>query len=367
MRTASALHPFVLKPCVFHQGMRPTVERADVAENRSSSSHHERPAGHSGSADRQGGTCRSTGAPLARGGLPAIEITLRTAAALDAIRAVAMKCRKPSSAQVRSSMRSNMKTLPRPVPASSSAPRDEIYRRRCKRQRRSPSSCRHHARRNAGAARGRLYASEILPAGTGWRRAFLKALSSPLAGTFFCPTGGISLANARTWSAPAERALRRRLVGCAQGTGGSRQLERHHRSCKGCSRAESLISPHCKSAKGRNGPFSCMIWWSIGFGELRHGQEGDGVAAELAGAGARQITTLETGSVNHGRGRAQRIIAQDRARHGNRAGNRLGGHGDFRARHDSRPYHRARGLDGALPYDVRPWLWCAPRYPQSYQ
>ena len=40
---------------------------------------------------------------------------------------------------------------------------------------------------------------KFFPAEQAGGASFLKALSSPLAGTLFCPTGGISLANARNY------------------------------------------------------------------------------------------------------------------------------------------------------------------------
>ena len=60
---------------------------------------------------------------------------------------------------------------------------------------------------------------KFFPAEQAGGAAYLKALSSPLAGTLFCPTGGISLTECQGLSLAAERRLRRRLLGGAEGAG----------------------------------------------------------------------------------------------------------------------------------------------------
>jgi 2-dehydro-3-deoxyphosphogluconate aldolase / (4S)-4-hydroxy-2-oxoglutarate aldolase len=137
---------------------------------------------------------------LAAGGLPAIEITLRTAAALDAIRAVASE-------------------VPGAIVGAGTILNARQYEEAAKAGSRfivSPGATKQirDAADNSDVPLlpGAITPSEIMamreegythlkffPAEQAGGAAFLKALSSPLAGTVFCPTGGISLANARTY------------------------------------------------------------------------------------------------------------------------------------------------------------------------
>ncbi|ENT04907.1 MULTISPECIES: 2-dehydro-3-deoxy-phosphogluconate aldolase [Brucella] len=137
---------------------------------------------------------------LARGGLPAIEITLRTAAALDAIRAVADE-------------------VPETIVGAGTILNAKQYEDAAKAGSRfivSPGATKYIvAAANdsdvpllpAAITPGEMLALreegythlKFFPAEQAGGAPFLKALSSPLAGTFFCPTGGISLANARTY------------------------------------------------------------------------------------------------------------------------------------------------------------------------
>jgi 2-dehydro-3-deoxyphosphogluconate aldolase/(4S)-4-hydroxy-2-oxoglutarate aldolase len=168
----------------------------------------------------------ATAVPLARalvkGGLKAIEITLRTPAALDAIRAVADGVEGAvagagtilNAAQYQQAVdagsqfivspgttqelldvakRSPVPLLPGAATASEvMALREEGYR-----------------------------VLKFFPAEQAGGAAYLKSLSSPLAGTLFCPTGGISTSNARdylslpnvvcvggSWVAPKELVVR---------------------------------------------------------------------------------------------------------------------------------------------------------------
>lgn len=137
---------------------------------------------------------------LAKGGLPAIEITLRTAAALDAIRAVAAEVPEAivgagtilNAKQYEDAAKAGSRFIVSPgvtknilaaaddsdvpllpaaiTPGEMLSLRDEGYTH-----------------------------LKFFPAEQAGGAAFLKALSSPLAGTIFCPTGGISLANAKTY------------------------------------------------------------------------------------------------------------------------------------------------------------------------
>ncbi|YBV96554.1 2-dehydro-3-deoxy-phosphogluconate aldolase [Phyllobacteriaceae bacterium JZ32] len=137
---------------------------------------------------------------LAAGGLPAIEITLRTPAALDAIRAVAQE-------------------VPEAIVGAGTILDARQYEEAAKAGSRfvvSPGTTK--AIRDAANGSdvpllpAAITPSEIMvmreegytylkffPAEQAGGAAFLKALSSPLAGTFFCPTGGVSLANAGTY------------------------------------------------------------------------------------------------------------------------------------------------------------------------
>lgn len=137
---------------------------------------------------------------LAKGGLPAIEITLRTAAALDAIRAVAAD-------------------VPEAIVGAGTILNAKQYEQATKAGSRfivSPGA----TKEIIAAANdsdvpllpAAITPSEMLtlreegythlkffPAEQAGGAPFLKALSSPLSGTVFCPTGGISLANAKSY------------------------------------------------------------------------------------------------------------------------------------------------------------------------
>lgn len=142
--------------------------------------------------------------PLARalvaGGLKAIEITLRTPAALEAIRAVADEVEGAvagagtilNAAQFEAAVEAGSRFVVSPgttqelidAAADSDVPL-------------LPGVA------TASEAMGlREEGYEVLkffPAEQAGGAAYLKALSSPLAGTLFCPTGGISLQNARDY------------------------------------------------------------------------------------------------------------------------------------------------------------------------
>ncbi|MFB2550274.1 2-dehydro-3-deoxy-phosphogluconate aldolase [Ensifer soli] len=146
----------------------------------------------------------ATAVPLARalvaGGLKAIEITLRTPAALDAIRAVASEVEGAvagagtilSAAQFDEAVEAGARFIVSPgatgdlldiadesdvpfLPGASTA--SEVM----------------------GLREEGYEVLKFFPAEQAGGAPFLKALSSPLAGTLFCPTGGISLANARDY------------------------------------------------------------------------------------------------------------------------------------------------------------------------
>ena len=142
--------------------------------------------------------------PLARalvaGGLKAIEITMRTPAALDAVKAVAAEV---EGANVGAGTILSAKDFDAAVKAGSTF----IV---------SPGATRGvlEAAKGSGGPLlpGAATASEVMalreeglevmkffPAEQAGGAAYLKALSSPLAGTLFCPTGGISLKNAKDY------------------------------------------------------------------------------------------------------------------------------------------------------------------------
>ncbi|MBX4938234.1 2-dehydro-3-deoxy-phosphogluconate aldolase [Rhizobium binae] len=142
--------------------------------------------------------------PLARalvaGGLKAIEITMRTPAALDAVRAVAAEV---EGAEVGAGTILNAAHWEAAVGAGSKF----IV---------SPGTTQElldaAADSDVPLLPGAATASEVMalreegyqvlkffPAEQAGGAAFLKALSSPLAGTLFCPTGGISLKNANDY------------------------------------------------------------------------------------------------------------------------------------------------------------------------
>lgn len=146
----------------------------------------------------------ATAVPLARalvaGGLKAIEITLRTPAALEAIRRVANEV---EGAVAGAGTILNAAQFDQAVEAGSQF----IV---------SPGTTQELLDAASASAvpllPGAATASEVMalreegyevlkffPAEQAGGASYLKALSSPLAGTLFCPTGGISLANARDY------------------------------------------------------------------------------------------------------------------------------------------------------------------------
>ncbi|MBY3094028.1 2-dehydro-3-deoxy-phosphogluconate aldolase [Rhizobium laguerreae] len=145
-----------------------------------------------------------TAVPLARalvaGGLKAIEITMRTPAALEAVRAVAAGV---EGAEVGAGTILNVAHWEAAVEAGSKF----IV---------SPGTTQElldaAADSDVPLLPGAATASEVMalreegyqvlkffPAEQAGGAAYLKALSSPLAGTLFCPTGGISLKNANDY------------------------------------------------------------------------------------------------------------------------------------------------------------------------
>lgn len=137
---------------------------------------------------------------LAKGGLPAIEITLRTAAALDAIRAVASEV---PEAIVGAGTILNAKQYEEAAKAGSCfivSPGATKYILAAADDSDVPLLPAAITPSEMLALREEGYTHlKFFPAEQAGGAPFLKALSSPLAGLTFCPTGGISLGNAKTY------------------------------------------------------------------------------------------------------------------------------------------------------------------------
>lgn len=137
---------------------------------------------------------------LAKGGLPAIEITLRTAAALDAIHAVASEV---PEAIVGAGTILNAKQYEDAAKAGSRfivSPGATKYILSAANDSDVPLLPAAITPSEMLSLREEGYTHlKFFPAEQAGGASFLKALSSPLAGTVFCPTGGISLNNAKTY------------------------------------------------------------------------------------------------------------------------------------------------------------------------
>lgn len=137
---------------------------------------------------------------LAKGGLPAIEITLRTPAALDAIRAVASEV---PEAIVGAGTILNAKQYEEAARAGSRfivSPGATKYILAAADDSDVPLLPAAITPSEMLALREEGYTHlKFFPAEQAGGAPFLKALSSPLAGLTFCPTGGVSLANAKTY------------------------------------------------------------------------------------------------------------------------------------------------------------------------
>jgi 2-dehydro-3-deoxyphosphogluconate aldolase/(4S)-4-hydroxy-2-oxoglutarate aldolase len=137
---------------------------------------------------------------LAKGGLPAIEITLRTAAALDAIRAVAEEV---PEAIVGAGTILNASHYEQAVRAGSQfivspGVTDAIMDAADQSTIPLLPGCATASEVMSLRERGYTHV-KFFPAEQAGGAPYLKALSSPLAGTFFCPTGGISLSIAMSY------------------------------------------------------------------------------------------------------------------------------------------------------------------------
>ncbi|PWV97153.1 2-keto-3-deoxy-phosphogluconate aldolase [Hoeflea marina] len=143
----------------------------------------------------------ATAVPLARalvaGGLKAIEITLRTPAALDAIRAVANEVEGavPGAGTIL-----NARQYEEAVDAGSRfivSPGTTLEILEAARKSRVPLLPGAATASEVMALREEGYTvMKFFPAEQAGGAAYLKSLSSPLAGSVFCPTGGITAQNA---------------------------------------------------------------------------------------------------------------------------------------------------------------------------
>lgn len=137
---------------------------------------------------------------LAKGGLPAIEITLRTPVALDAIKAVA---REVPEAIVGAGTILNARQYEEAVNAGSRfivSPGVTAEILAAARDSQAPLLPAAITPSEMLRLREEGYTHlKFFPAEQSGGADFLKAVSSPLAGTVFCPTGGISLANAKNY------------------------------------------------------------------------------------------------------------------------------------------------------------------------
>ncbi len=134
---------------------------------------------------------------LVAGGLKAIEITMRTAAALDAVRAVADEV---EGAEVGAGTILNVAHWEAAVEAGSKfivSPGTTQELLDVARQSSVPLLPGAATASEVMALREEGYqVLKFFPAEQAGGAGYLKALSSPLAGTMFCPTGGVSLKNA---------------------------------------------------------------------------------------------------------------------------------------------------------------------------
>ncbi|MGA1803681.1 2-dehydro-3-deoxy-phosphogluconate aldolase [Rhizobium sp. HT1-10] len=137
---------------------------------------------------------------LVAGGLKAIEITMRTPAALDAVRAVADEV---EGAEVGAGTILNVAHWEAAVEAGSKfivSPGTTQELLDVARQSSVPLLPGAATASEVMALREEGYqVLKFFPAEQAGGAAYLKALSSPLAGTMFCPTGGVSLKNARDY------------------------------------------------------------------------------------------------------------------------------------------------------------------------
>ena len=134
---------------------------------------------------------------LVEGGIPTLEITLRTPVGLDAIRLIAKEV--PNAI-----VGAGTVTNPEQLKAVEDAGRGfrhqpgfaRIPRQSQPQQRHPPDSRRCHSGRSPTGFRTRHRYPQALPCRSRWRQSHAQSLYGPYADVRFCPTGGISLATA---------------------------------------------------------------------------------------------------------------------------------------------------------------------------
>ena len=156
---------------------------------------------------------------LVKGGLPVLEITLRTAAAMEALEAIAEEVPEAvvgagtvlEAAQVEQVQQAGARFAVSPgcTPALSTATRAAGL----------PFLPGVQTVSEAMVLAEQGYRLlKFFPADAAGGVTWLKAVGAPLAGLRFCPTGGIGADTAPGLSGPGQRRLRRRLVGGAART-----------------------------------------------------------------------------------------------------------------------------------------------------
>ena len=169
---------------------------------------------------------------LSPAALPVIEVTLRTKAALDAIRAIAAEVPDcvvgvgtvTRPADITAAIAAGAKYLVSPgTPAELAAALADAS---------VPvlPGCATVSEAMALAARG-FKVLKFFPAEASGGVAWLKSVAAPLPDLKFCPTGGIDGRNIADLSRLSERARGRRLVGRAEGCDRVWRLRPHHAAC----------------------------------------------------------------------------------------------------------------------------------------
>ena len=164
---------------------------------------------------------------LVAGGIPAIEITLRTRAALDAVRAIANEVegaivgvgtvRKPQDLVDAQQAGARFAVSPGSTPGLIAAAKDSSLPW-------LPGAA--TASEAMTLAEHGFVFQKFFPAEAAGGAAALRSLHGPLPEIRFCATGGIGTHNAPELPGHSERGLRRRLVADALAAGGDRRMGR---------------------------------------------------------------------------------------------------------------------------------------------
>ncbi len=195
---------------------------------------------------------------LVAGGLYAIEVTLRTPSALEAIKAIAKNVPKAvvgagtivSADQISQAVAAGAKFLVSPgAPAAlakAAAQSPVPFLPGC------ATASEAMALRELG-----FRALKLFPAEAAGGVKLLASLAAPLPDLRFCPTGGIDLREGAGIPAASERALRRRIVDVAEGRarGGGLSCRRSSVARRGRARADGCVVPHRQSDRQALGLF----------------------------------------------------------------------------------------------------------------